>query len=221
MAYSKTYTRINWQNAPSEATALNETNLNKMDSAIDTLDDRIVTLDTQRVNDESAISTAQGDISSLQSDKVDKVAGKGLSTNDYTDTEKNKLATIQPYAMTVSYSPNYSSGEKIGTLTLTNPNGESTKSIYAPKPVNYLDSSSEQAVQNKVITNALANKVDKVENKGLFTYSDMQFADDTSQTGDVVAEVTFTTQDPLDPQMVFPIYNGMEAITNAEIDALA
>ena len=30
--------------------------------------------------------------------KVDKVSGKGLSANDYTTTEKNKLASISPGA---------------------------------------------------------------------------------------------------------------------------
>lgn len=29
--------------------------------------------------------------------KVDKVTGKGLSTNDYTTVEKNKLATLSNY----------------------------------------------------------------------------------------------------------------------------
>lgn len=29
--------------------------------------------------------------------KVDKVSGKGLSTNDYTTVEKNKLATLSNY----------------------------------------------------------------------------------------------------------------------------
>ena len=33
-------------------------------------------------------------INELKSDKVDKETGKGLSTNDYTTTEKNKLAGI-------------------------------------------------------------------------------------------------------------------------------
>jgi len=35
------------------------------------------------------------DIEALQTDKVDKVAGKGLSTEDYTTAEKSKLAGIQ------------------------------------------------------------------------------------------------------------------------------
>jgi hypothetical protein len=33
------------------------------------------------------------------SNKVDKVAGKGLSTNDYTDAEKTKLASLSAVAM--------------------------------------------------------------------------------------------------------------------------
>lgn len=58
------YERINWQNEPSEATALNDVNLNKMDSAIYDHDQR---LDT----DEASLAN-----------KVDKVNGKGLSQVD-------------------------------------------------------------------------------------------------------------------------------------------
>lgn len=42
----------------------------------------------------STVSTHTGEISALESGKVDKVSGKGLSTNDYTTTEKDKLAGI-------------------------------------------------------------------------------------------------------------------------------
>lgn len=38
----KLYKRINFENAPSQKTPLNEENLNKMDSAIDELDDRVI-----------------------------------------------------------------------------------------------------------------------------------------------------------------------------------
>lgn len=41
---NKAYSRINFQNAPSTATPLNATNLNKMDKAINDLDDRIIEL---------------------------------------------------------------------------------------------------------------------------------------------------------------------------------
>lgn len=70
--------------------------------------------------------------------KVDKVAGKGLSTNDYTTTEKNKLDGIEAGA---------------------------NKTVIDST----LDSSSTNPVQNKVIKEALDNKVDKVSGKGLST----------------------------------------------------
>lgn len=42
--------------------------------------------------------TLNGNITQLQTRKVDKVEGKGLSTNDYTTPEKNKLAAIEAEA---------------------------------------------------------------------------------------------------------------------------
>ena len=40
----KVYERINWENEPSTNTAVNEQNLNKMDYALDKLDDRVLSL---------------------------------------------------------------------------------------------------------------------------------------------------------------------------------
>lgn len=37
------------------------------------------------------------DITNLQNNKVDKIEGKGLSTNDYTTEEKNKLVSLENY----------------------------------------------------------------------------------------------------------------------------
>lgn len=50
----KIYSRINWENFPSEKTAVNESNLNKMDLAIDNLDDRVVAMDAAKFNTETA-----------------------------------------------------------------------------------------------------------------------------------------------------------------------
>lgn len=47
---NKVYTRINWENYPSENTALNESNLNKMDSALNEIDTRVVEHDTTKAN---------------------------------------------------------------------------------------------------------------------------------------------------------------------------
>ena len=46
----KIYSRINWENFPSEKTAVNESNLNKMDLAIDNLDNRVVAMDASKVD---------------------------------------------------------------------------------------------------------------------------------------------------------------------------
>lgn len=221
MAYSKTYTRINWQNAPSEATALNETNLNKMDSAIDTLDDRIVALDTARVNDESAISTAQGDISSLQNGKVDKETGKGLSTNDYSTDEKTKLTYIETYATNQRITPALVSGNTIAYIQRRK-NATQVETIgilYIPTADSSLSSSSTNYVQNKVVTSALAGKVDVVSGKGLCAKSDVSVLPAPDEIGEEIATITLANQDNTSIQ--WNIYNQVEAITNAEIDALA
>lgn len=44
--------------------------------------------------DEQGLTTVWGKITSKLDGKVDKVSGKGLSTNDYTTAEKQKLAAI-------------------------------------------------------------------------------------------------------------------------------
>jgi hypothetical protein len=46
----------------------------------------------------TTLQAIQATVSTLQRDKVDKVSGKTLSTNDYTTDEKNKLAGIAAQA---------------------------------------------------------------------------------------------------------------------------
>lgn len=46
----KSYQRINWENYPSEETPLNASNLNRIDSATDTIDDRVIALDTEKAD---------------------------------------------------------------------------------------------------------------------------------------------------------------------------
>lgn len=55
MAMNKVYTRINWEDYPSENTDLDAYNLNQMDSAIDALDNRIILQDALKL-DKSAIN---------------------------------------------------------------------------------------------------------------------------------------------------------------------
>lgn len=80
------------------------------------------------------VSSIESTISDINEAKVDKVNGKGLSTNDYTTTEKNKLAGIAAGA---------------------------TKVLVD----NALSSTSENAIQNKVVANMKTNIEDKLNDK--------------------------------------------------------
>lgn len=51
---NKVYSRINWKNYPSEDTSLDEANLNRMDLGLDNLDNRVVEMDSTKVNVEVA-----------------------------------------------------------------------------------------------------------------------------------------------------------------------
>lgn len=53
---NKAYSRIVWENYPCEQTPLNETNLNKMDSAVNVLDDRIIAMDTSKLDKTTAMT---------------------------------------------------------------------------------------------------------------------------------------------------------------------
>lgn len=46
----KAHNNINWENKPSDKTPVNEQNLNKMDKSIDTIDDRVIVLDTTKLD---------------------------------------------------------------------------------------------------------------------------------------------------------------------------
>lgn len=81
-------------------------------------------------------------------DKVDKIFGKGLSTNDYTTEEKNKLAGIE-----------------IGAQVNVNPNWSDVQN----KPTTIAGYNINNAYTKNEINNLLNNKVDKVTGKGLST----------------------------------------------------
>jgi len=53
----KAYERIVWHNEPSILTPLNETNLNKMDYSLDVIDDRVVTLDSTKADEDDLLQS--------------------------------------------------------------------------------------------------------------------------------------------------------------------
>lgn len=52
----KAYSRIVWVNYPETDTPLNDTNLNRMDNALDVIDDRVVAMDTTKANQSDLLS---------------------------------------------------------------------------------------------------------------------------------------------------------------------
>lgn len=58
--FVKIFERIHWKNRPSVDTPLGQTNLNKMDLALDTVDTRVVTLDTTKADQVTVNGTVTG-----------------------------------------------------------------------------------------------------------------------------------------------------------------
>lgn len=120
--------------------------------------------------------TLEGIIASIEqqiSGKVDKVDGKGLSTNDYTTTEKEKLAGIASGAeKNVQSDWNATSGDAFIKNKPTIPSAITVDSS--------LSSTSTNPVQNKVINNALSKKGTYSKPSGGIPKSDLASAVQTS-----------------------------------------
>lgn len=66
-------------------------------------------------------------------DKVDKVTGKGLSTNDYTTAEKNKLAAFgsaDTYALKTDLTSMYKYKGSVKTVNALPSTGQTTGDVY-------------------------------------------------------------------------------------------
>ena len=105
---NKAYSRVNWQNEPSLTTPLNATNLNKMDSALDTVDTRVVTFDTTKAN--------QSDL--LQSLKQ---VAYNTTTGVFTFTYWN--GTTQDIDLNIEKIPVSFSMDANGVITMTTADG--------------------------------------------------------------------------------------------------
>lgn len=86
----KAHSPINWENEPSQNTPINETNLNKMDSTIGVLDDRIIEQDTSKL-DKTIAYTMVKDISFNENNGVFTVTRLNGSTFTI-DTRLEKIA---------------------------------------------------------------------------------------------------------------------------------
>ena len=91
----KLYNRINWENYPSDATPLNESNLNKLDAATNAIDDRVISMDKTKLD----VSTANSMVKNVTYDE-----STGIFTVEYLngsmvniDTKLEKIAVNFTY----------------------------------------------------------------------------------------------------------------------------
>ena len=87
----KAHSRIKWENYPSIATPLNETNLNKMDIALDEVDNRVLGLDTAKL-DKAVANTMVKDVSFVEATGIFTVTLLDGTTKTF-DTKLEKIAT--------------------------------------------------------------------------------------------------------------------------------
>lgn len=92
---NKTYGRINWENYPSDETPLNESNLNKIDSATDEIDNRVITLDTTKATKEE-VSTLVQDVTFEEKTGIITIVKKNGSKVTI-DTQMEKIAVNFSY----------------------------------------------------------------------------------------------------------------------------
>ena len=172
-----------------------------VDSQIATLTNLApATLDTfkeiadQLVTDEGAVSA----LTTVVAGKVDKVSGKGLSTEDYTTAEKTKLAGIASGAeVNVNADWNSTSGD----------------SQILNKPTTISGFSITDAYTKTEVDNSLSNKVDKVSGKGLST-EDYTTVEKTKLAGIAANANNYSL-----PIASSTVLGGVKAGTNISIDA--
>ncbi len=143
--------------------ASDDTTLDEVQEIVDFIKQNKSDLDNLGINNIAGLSTVLSDlnaeivqINNLLDTKVDKIAGKGLSTEDYSTAEKNKLAGISSGAeVNVQADWNATTGDAFIKNKPTIP----TQTIVD----NELANNSENPVQNKTITSALKTANDKID----------------------------------------------------------
>ena len=95
---NKAHSAINWENYPSDETPLNERNLNKMDIAIGTIDDRVIALDTTKAT-KTEVATLVADVTFEESTGIITVTKKNGSVITI-DTQMEKIAVNFSYDAT-------------------------------------------------------------------------------------------------------------------------
>lgn len=107
--WNKIYSLINWKNRPSTATALGATNLNRMDNAINILDNRVIQLNANKLD---------VDVANLM------IAAWTMDMDSYVITVTQLNGTVKTYDLNLERIPvNISLDEDTGIMTFTYADG--------------------------------------------------------------------------------------------------
>lgn len=145
--------------------------------------------------------------------KVDKVEGKGLSTNDFTTEEKNKLAGIAANANNYIHPSTHAVSMITGLATVATSGSYNDLSNKPTIPAavtvdSALSSTSTNPVQNKVINDALAGKAPAGNYAG------------SSSAGGAATSVNVTNTTPTAATTYYPLYaTGVSGTQNVRANA--
>lgn len=156
---------------------------------------------------------AQSAIDELADEKVDKIDGKGLSTNDYTDTDKTKLSSIEANAE-VNVQSDWNQTDNSADSYIRN-----KPTIPAPVVIDpTITEESTNPVESGAIYAALAGKVDAEDGKGLST-EDFT-TDDMNKLSGIAdgAEVNTIESITMNGVSVYPDQDKNVALTAATTD---
>lgn len=132
----KIYSRINWENDPSTNTAINEDNLNRMDSAIDTLDDRVVQLaGYQKRVEQSEQNAKESEVNAKQSES--KASTHELNAKSYMESAKASEEVAKEKANFVMASTPEGYDELVATVGRMDIQTSTDTALYNTKPGGY------------------------------------------------------------------------------------
>lgn len=137
--------------------------LNEIDPTVEEVEElkKLIVVDSA-LSTTSTNSVQNKVVTEALNNKVNKEAGKGLSTNDFTNTLYDKLIDIE-YNAEKNVITSISVNGKPQTITNTKVDLQIENAVVDEN----LSTTSTNSVQNKAVTNALNNKVDKEAGMGL------------------------------------------------------
>lgn len=140
--------------------------------------------------DDNGLIYYHSKVKALLNNKVDKVSGKGLSTNDYTTTEKNKLSGI---ATGAEVNQNAFSNVKVGSTTIQADGKTDTLELAGGTNITLTPDATNDKVT--IATSAQANVIESIKVNGTAQTITSKAVDITvpTATSDLTNDSNFVT----------------------------